>query len=171
LQQLLGGTPLSAVKNLSVQPRLVKEELMPTAPATTAAAKAEMLIRKPVEQVFEAFVDPRITTKFWFTRGSGRLEAGKQVRWDWEMYNLSVDVTVKAVEPHRGIVIEWSSKGSAATTVEWRFTSRPEGTYVSITNAGFSGDRDSLVDQIRVPRKASPWYSPERRPSWNTTSD
>ena len=45
-------------------------------------AKAEMLIRKPVGQVFEAFVDPAITSLFWFTRGSGRLEPGRQVRWD-----------------------------------------------------------------------------------------
>ena len=37
-------------------------------------AKAEMLIRKPVAEVFEAFVDPEITRKFWF---SGRLETGK----------------------------------------------------------------------------------------------
>ena len=41
-----------------------------------------MLIRKPVGQVFEAFVNPNITTKFWFTKGSERLEAGKQVQWD-----------------------------------------------------------------------------------------
>lgn len=33
-------------------------------------AKAEMLIRKPVEEVFEAFVDPEITSKFWFTGGA-----------------------------------------------------------------------------------------------------
>jgi hypothetical protein len=32
--------------------------------------------------VFEAFVNPDITTQFWFTKGSGRLEAGKQVQWD-----------------------------------------------------------------------------------------
>jgi uncharacterized protein YndB with AHSA1/START domain len=46
-------------------------------------AKAEMLIRRPVAEVFEAFVNPEITAKFWFTRGSGRLEAGRQVRWDF----------------------------------------------------------------------------------------
>ena len=122
---------------------------MPAPLATTAVAKAEMLIRKPVEQVFEAFVDPRMTTNFWFTRGSGPLEPGKRVTWDWEMYNLSVGVTVKAIEHYRRILIEWSSKGSAPTTVEWRFTPRAEGTYVSVTNAGFTGDPDSLVDQVR----------------------
>jgi len=33
-----------------------------------------MLIRRPVAEVFEAFIDPDITTQFWFTRSSGRLE-------------------------------------------------------------------------------------------------
>ncbi len=30
-------------------------------------AKTEMLIRKPIQEVFEAFINPEITTKFWFT--------------------------------------------------------------------------------------------------------
>jgi uncharacterized protein YndB with AHSA1/START domain len=45
-------------------------------------AKAEMRIRRPVAEVFEAFVDPAVTTRFWFTKSSGRLEAGKQVQWE-----------------------------------------------------------------------------------------
>ena len=121
---------------------------MPTI-ATNVVAKAEMLIRKPVDQVFEAFADPRITTNFWFTRGSGRLEAGKHVTWDWEMYNVSVNVVVRAIEHHKRILIEWSSKGSTPTTVEWRFTARAEGTYVSVTRAGFTGDPESLMEQVR----------------------
>ena len=56
-----------------------------------------MLIRKPVNQVFEAFVDPAITTKFWFTKSSGKLEKGKQIKWEWEMYNVSSDVEVKEI--------------------------------------------------------------------------
>ena len=38
-----------------------------------------MLIRRPVAEVFEAFANPDITTQFWFTKSSGRLEAGKEV--------------------------------------------------------------------------------------------
>jgi len=110
-------------------------------------AKAEMLIRKPVAEVFEAFVDPAVTSKFWFTKGSSRLEAGKQVRWDWEMYGHSEQVTVKALEENMRILIEWSS-GGTATTVEWVFTPRADNTtFVSITNAGFSGDGDEMVKQ------------------------
>ena len=42
-------------------------------------AKTGILIRKPVADVFEAFIDPNVTTKFWFTKGSGRLEVGKKL--------------------------------------------------------------------------------------------
>ena len=51
----------------------------------TPMAKTGMLIRKPVAEVFEAFINPDITTKFWFTKSSGRLEPDKQVQWDWEI--------------------------------------------------------------------------------------
>jgi len=110
-------------------------------------SKTGMLIRKLVGEVFEAFVDPEVTTKFWFTKGSGRLEAGTQVQWDWEMYGISIPVTVKAVEPGKRILIEWPGKGGP-TTVEWLFKSLEDGsTFVSITNSGFTGDGDELVKQ------------------------
>lgn len=63
-------------------------------------AKTGMLIRKPVADVFEALVDPEITRKFWFTKGSGRLVTGRKVRWDWEMYDVSVEVRAKVIEPN-----------------------------------------------------------------------
>jgi len=110
--------------------------------------KTGMLIRKPVAEVFEAFVNPDITTRFWFTRSSGRLQAGKQVQWDWEMYGISVPVTAKAIEPNTRIVIEWPGYGGL-TTVEWKFAPQPDGTtFVSITEAGFTGDGDDVVKQV-----------------------
>jgi len=45
-------------------------------------AKTEMLIRKPVAEVFEAFIDTAITTTLWFPKSSGPLETGKQIRWE-----------------------------------------------------------------------------------------
>src|SRR5215217_6585138 len=107
-----------------------------------------MLIRKPAGDVFEAFVNPEITTKFWFTRSSGRLEAGRQVQWDWEMYGISVQVAVNAIEPNRRIVIAWRGYGGE-TTVEWVFDAQPDGTtFVRITESGFTGDGDALVNQV-----------------------
>ena len=58
----------------------------------TAIVEAQMLIRKPSSIVFNAFVDPAITAKFWFTKSSGKLETGKTFTWEWEMYNVSTNV-------------------------------------------------------------------------------
>ncbi len=109
-------------------------------------AKAEMLIRGPVAEVFEAFVDPAITSRFWFTRGSGRLEPGAHIRWEWEMYGVSAEVSVKEIEQDRRILIDWGAADEAPTTVEWVFTPvTDDTTFVSVTNSGFSGDGDKIV--------------------------
>ena len=110
-------------------------------------ANAEMLIRRPVAEVFEAFIDPAVTSKFWFTKGSGRLDVGKDVQWDWEMYHVSVRVHVKVIEPNKRILIEWLV-GDSPTMVEWRFAPRADHTtFVSVTNSGFRGDGDAVVRQ------------------------
>lgn len=104
--------------------------------------KAEMLIRKPVEEVFEAFIDPTITTKFWFTKSSGRLEKGSHVQWDWEIYGVGDKVQVQAIELNKRIQIEWSD----GTKTEWLFIPRTESeTFVTITSSGFTGTGDEIV--------------------------
>ncbi len=108
-------------------------------------AKAQMLIRRPVAQVFEALADPAITSRFWFSRGSGRLEAGKRVRWDWEMYGVSAEVDVKAVEENRRILVEWGGPENP-TSVEWTFEPRGEDrTFVTVKNWGFHGDAEKTA--------------------------
>jgi len=110
-------------------------------------AKTEMLIRRPVAEVFEAFINPDITTKFWFTKSSGKLEPGKQIRWDWEMYHSGTDINVKAIEPNKRILVEWMGYGEP-TLIEWIFTRRPDNTtFVSITNSGFQGTEAEIAEK------------------------
>jgi uncharacterized protein YndB with AHSA1/START domain len=110
-------------------------------------AKAEMLIRRPVAQVYRAFVYPEVTSKFWFTHGSGPLDQGKVVQWMWAMYGFTIDVKPIDVQPNELIRIEWPGEPDP-TIVEWRF--KPHGahaTFVSITNSAFQGDGDQQLQQ------------------------
>jgi uncharacterized protein YndB with AHSA1/START domain len=108
-------------------------------------AKAHMLIRRPVAEVFDALVDPAVTRRFWFSQSSGRLEAGKQVRWDWQMYGVSTTVTVKAIELNERILIEWNGPDDPSL-VEWTFEARDKDlTFVMIKNWGFRGDANTVV--------------------------
>jgi len=106
--------------------------------------RTEMLIRKPVEEVFEAFINPEITTNFWFTKSSGRLEIGKRVLWEWEMYGVSDEIYVKDIEENKRILI-MSSDG---THIEWLFNPRTNNeTLISIENYGFVGNTDEVLNQ------------------------
>ena len=119
--------------------------------------KTGMLIRQPVAKVLGAFVDPSITTKFWFTKSSGRLEVGKRITWQWEMYDASTHVTAKIVEPNKRIVIEWDGY-SGRTTVEWKFASQTNNaTFVSITESGWTGTGDELVEYATTATQGFTW--------------
>jgi uncharacterized protein YndB with AHSA1/START domain len=120
-------------------------------------AKTGMLIRKPAEDVFRAFTDPAITTQFWFTKSSGPLAAGKQVRWEWEMYGSATNVTVKQLDHNKRIVIEWDGY-SGRSQVEWKFASLGESaTFVSIAESGWNGDGDSLVHYVSNATSGFTW--------------
>ena len=110
-------------------------------------AKAQLLIRKPVREAFEAMVDPAITSRFWFSKGSGRLETGKRIRWDWEMYGVHTDVDVKAIEANKRILIEWNGPEDPSM-VEWTFEDKGNNTtFVEVKNWGFTGAGDKVVAQ------------------------
>lgn len=119
---------------------------MSTATLTKApTTRAIMLIRRPVAEVFAAFVDPAITTKFWFSASTGRLEPDAQVRWDWSWYDVSTDIRVLEFERDARLSIEWGD-ASSRTIATWTFTAlSPERTFVRIDETGYDGDGDAMV--------------------------
>ena len=51
-------------------------------PAITApAVDVGMLVRRPPDEVFEALADPSVTTRFWYTRSTGRMTEGAELTW------------------------------------------------------------------------------------------
>lgn len=112
-------------------------------------SKSELGIRKPVKEVFEAFINPDITTKFWYTHSTGRLEEGATIEWKWDMYNLVVPVTVVEIVENQKILIQWG-EGIQKSTVLWEFHSVNNNlTFLTIKNYDFQGSNDELLNQIK----------------------
>ena len=109
--------------------------------------ETQMLIRKPLNEVFQAFIDPQVTTNFWFTKSSGKLSEGKKIIWEWEMYNASAEIEVKKVDENKLISIEWDEP---STIVDFEFTAMTEdSTYVVIKNYGFKQSGKELIEAIK----------------------
>ena len=113
----------------------------------TTCAEAQMLIRKPVEEVFEAFINPSITKNFWFTKGSDRLEVDKKITWHWEMYNISTTVVAKEILRNQKILFEW---GQPSKTVEFKFSELDDdSTFVTVSEYGYDKTGDELLAAIK----------------------
>ena len=121
-------------------------------------AETDMLIRRPVAEVFDAFINPEVTTNFWFTKSSGRLEAGHEVTWHWEMYGASTLVLVKAIEPNKRILVEWDGY-SSRTSVEWTFSAREDSTtHVAIREFDWTvSSGDELVKYVAESTQGFTW--------------
>lgn len=108
--------------------------------------ETQMLIRKPVQEVFNAFIDPKLSCKFWFSHSTGKLEQGKTVQWTWEKYQHQAEVVVLAVEQNKVIKILW---GSPRTAVDFIFEEiEPAQTYVKIRNFDLPFQGSELIAYI-----------------------
>ena len=112
-----------------------------------STVECQMMIRKPIAMVFEAFINPEITTKFWFTKSSGRLVEGEMISWHWEMYEVSTELKVIEIKKENLIKIEWDEP---KTTVDFLFDSLSEDTtYVTIKHYGFHQTGEELIEVIK----------------------
>ncbi|REC51191.1 polyketide cyclase [Chryseobacterium piscium] len=107
--------------------------------------QAQMLIRRPIQEVFEAFINPEITTNFWFTKSTGKLEEGKTITWEWEMYSVKSEVKVLQIIPNQLIKTEW---GLFSNNVDYEFKEMEKGTLVIIKSYGYSETGDALLSVI-----------------------
>lgn len=107
--------------------------------------QAQMLIRKPINEVFEAFINPEITTNFWFTKSSGKLVEGETILWEWEMYDAKSEVKVHQIIPNQHIKTTW---GLFSNNVDYEFKEMEKGTLVIIKSFGYSETGDELLSVI-----------------------
>ncbi|MEV6561684.1 SRPBCC family protein [Nocardia sp. NPDC051756] len=120
-------------------------------PIQPPSVDVRMLIRRPPHDVFEALVDPAITTRFWYTKSSGRMEEGAELTWEWEMYGASRTARVEKVDVDSRIQFTWDNYNpDHPTTVEFSLTPyENDTTYLHITENGYSGDLQAQVDAVR----------------------
>lgn len=113
-------------------------------------------IARPVDEVFDAVVDPDQLSRYFTTGGAvGRIEKGATVQWDFADFPGAFPVEVVEVEPNRRIVLRWvaaegSTEGGAGTpghtTVTMEFEPLDGGrTLVTIAEEGWGSTDAGLA--------------------------
>jgi uncharacterized protein YndB with AHSA1/START domain len=108
----------------------------------------KLKILKPVNEVFEAIVDPAKMSHYWFSSGTGRLQKGKTVTLRYDEYDAEVDIKVLEVEVNKKIVYSWGATGEenvvTITLKELDNTS----TIIEVNEEGFKENDDTLISTL-----------------------
>ena len=118
-------------------------------PTDDITALAQILVRRPRDDVFDAFVDPVTMGKFWFTRKDQGMREGETVGWfvGNSPDAFEIEVRVKSVRRPSSLIVEWGA-GDRFTTVSWTLDEVSAGvTRLRIEERGFIGGHDDAVAQ------------------------
>ena len=81
-------------------------------------AKASIGIQKPVAEIFEAIMNPDLMQNYFISKGSARMEAGKEVDWSFPEFEGSYPVTVKELIAGERISFVWDPASVVTITFE-----------------------------------------------------
>ncbi len=70
-------------------------------------AKASIGIQKPIEEIFEGIVNPEIMVNYFISKGSGRMESGKEIYWEFLEFDGSYPVSVREIRKDEYISFVW----------------------------------------------------------------
>ncbi|WP_394825378.1 SRPBCC domain-containing protein [Pendulispora albinea] len=106
-------------------------------------------ISKPVNEVFEAVVDPRKMSQYFISFGSERLATGRDVVWKFEDFGATepFSIRVKEVVDGQSIALVWSPREGENNSVKLTFEATgPNQTTVKVVeDGGWKADAQGML--------------------------
>lgn len=119
----------------AVQVHAIAQHVLGRVEVSVDTAELHLAIEKPPAMVREAIVDPDRMANYFISKGSGRVETGAKLVWEWSDVGAKTDVTVRQAEDNK-IVFLWGS-ADRPTQVEITLAARDGGTNVHIIEHPF----------------------------------
>ncbi len=105
--------------------------------------KTKLQISKPVNEVFEAIVDPIKMSNYFISKSSGRMEEGKELKWQFPEFDMEFPVRIGKIERNKYISFYWDMDG-IELLVEMTLISKNNATVVTITEKSRNNDEAGI---------------------------
>ena len=106
--------------------------------------KAALQISKPADEVFDAIIDPFKMSNYFISKGSGKMEEGKQIIWQFPEFDSDFPIRVGKIEKNKYISFYWDMDG-IELFVDITLTSRScNSTLVTITEKSRKNDESGI---------------------------
>jgi uncharacterized protein YndB with AHSA1/START domain len=103
--------------------------------------KVEYRVARSVADVYDAIVDPTKMSQYFISRGSGRMELGAKLEWEWTDVGAKLAIEVGQLDANSKIGFAWSATG-VPTKVTLLVEPDGSGTKLTATEGPFA-----LTDQ------------------------
>ena len=110
----------------------------------TLEIKTAIQILRPAHEVFEAIVDPDKMSNYFISKGSGRLEEGIQVMWQFPEFDLEFPVRAGKIEKDRFISFYWEVDGTELLVEIFLSPRGADATLVTVTEKERKNDEAGL---------------------------
>lgn len=104
-------------------------------------SKASIGIQKPVEEVFEAIVNPEIMANYFISQGSGRMEPGMEIRWAFPEFEGDFAISVKETRRNEYISFVWDPDSLVEIKLEKRSNSDA---VIRVFEEGHNNDEEGI---------------------------
>lgn len=106
--------------------------------------KAGLQIQKPIDEVYEVIVDPVKMSNYFISKSSGRMEEGKNLKWQFPEFEMEFEIRVGKIEKDKYVSYYWTLEGNELL-VEMNLSSRENNsTLVLITEKGMKNDEAGI---------------------------
>lgn len=106
--------------------------------------KTAIQILKPVNEVFEAIVDPVKMSNYFISKSSGRMESGRQIMWQFPEFDMEFPIRVGRIIKDEYISYHWDAEGQELL-VEMTLVPRGGGsTLVSVKEGSRPNDTEGI---------------------------
>ncbi len=108
----------------------------------------KLKIAKPVNEVFEAIVDPEKMANYWFSSGSARLEQDKTITLRYEEYDAQVELTVLEILEDKKIAFKWGAPGDEHVVTITLSEVDDTTTVIEVNEKGWNENDDELISNL-----------------------
>lgn len=103
-----------------------------------------MQIQKPINEVFEAIINPEKMSNYFISKSTGTMEEGKLLVWNFPEFDFDCPIRVGKIEKNNYISYYWSMD-DIELLVEMTLTTRENNTtLVSITEKSRNNDEKGI---------------------------
>lgn len=103
-----------------------------------------MQIQKPMNEVFEAIINPEKMSNYFISQSTGMMEEGKNLIWKFPEFDFECPVRVGKIEKDKYISYYWENSGKELLVEITLSESLNNSTLVSISEKDMDNNEDGL---------------------------